>query len=342
MELTSQVIEEAEFSMARRGYDPEQVDEFLEKVGGAVDKQHAELVATRERLAEAERRAIEAERRLEEQPERVVQAGPAPGPDLEAVEAEAGRAATVRAAELTASAEAELATLQRTLLLAQKTADATVKDAKEEAARMIAAAEADAREAEATTRARILAEIAALDDNRKALADDVAILDGHITTRRRQLQGTIEDLQGLLEHPDRLSAPTPPTTSGVAAQRDVPAPRATPPAIDLSAGAEVEAPEPAAAAEPSPEPRAEMPRRSGDAPKLLTREDLDSGESPDDPADDAWSAFAPDDDDVDPGPPTQPVSSLGDLSAPRGDDDAYLAELRRAMLEEPTDEEPWR
>ena len=49
MELTSQVIEEAEFSMARRGYDPEQVDEFLEKVAVAVDKQHAELLATRER-----------------------------------------------------------------------------------------------------------------------------------------------------------------------------------------------------------------------------------------------------------------------------------------------------
>jgi DivIVA domain-containing protein len=334
MELTSHVIEEAEFSMARRGYDPEQVDEFLEKVAVAVDKQHAELLATRERLAEAEKRAIDAERRVDEQPERVVQAGPSPvaGPDVEAIEAEATRAATVRAAELTADAESELATLQRTLVLAQKTADATVKDAKEEAARMIAAAEADAKEAEATTRARILAEIAELDANRKALADDVSILDGHITARRRQLQGTIDDLKGLLENPDRLSEPTPPPTSGVAAQRDEPEAPAAPepaPAAEDRAGNDIDE------APAAREPEREAPRRSPETPQLLTREDVDEDDT-------AWRAFAPEGDDVDPGPPTQPVSSLGDLSAPASDDDAYLAELRRAMLEDPADEEPWR
>jgi DivIVA domain-containing protein len=334
MELTSHVIEEAEFSMARRGYDPEQVDEFLEKVAVAVDKQHAELLATRERLAEAEKRAIDAQRRVDEQPERVVQAGPSPaaGPDVEAIEAEATRAATARAAELTASAESELATLQRTLLLAQKTADATVKDAQEEAARMIAAAEADAKEAEATTRARILAEIAELDANRKALADDVSILDGHITARRRQLQGTIDDLKRLLENPDRLSEPAPPPTSGVAAKREEPAAPEPAPEADDRAGDDIDEAPPA----PSPEREREAPRRSPEAPpQLLTREDVDEDDT-------AWRAFAPEGDDVDPGPPTQPVSSLGDLSAPASDDDAYLAELRRAMLEDPADEEPWR
>ena len=331
MELTSHVIEEAEFSMARRGYDPEQVDEFLEKVAVAVDKQHAELVATRERVADAERRAIEAERRLEEQPERVVDAGPVvAGPDPEAIEADAVQAVAARTAQLTADAEAEMATLQRTLLLAQKTADATVKDAKEEAARMIAAAEADARDAEATTRARILAEIAELDDNRKKLADDVAILDGHITTRRRQLQGTIEDLKGLLEHPEKLSAPTAPATSGVEARREEPAPAPAAPAPAA----------PAPAAEAPADGPPEMPRRSGEAPQLVTREDVAPADDTDDAA---WSAFAPaDGDDVDPGPPTQPVSSLGDLGSSGGDDDAYLAELRRAMLEEPDDGENWR
>jgi len=338
MELTSHVIEEAEFSMARRGYDPEQVDEFLEKVAVAVDKQHAELLATRERLAEAEKRAIDAERRVDEQPERVVQAGPSPvaGPDVEAIEAEATRAATARAAELTASAESELATLQRTLVLAQKTADATVQDAKEEAARMIAAAEADAKEAEATTRARILAEIAELDANRKALADDVSILDGHITARRRQLQGTIDDLKGLLENPDRLSEPTSPPTSGVAAQRDEPEAPAAPAAPSPAPSAEDRAGNDIDEAPAAPEPEREAPRRAPEAPpQLLTREDVDEDDT-------AWRAFAPEGDDVDPGPPTQPVSSLGDLSAPASDDDAYLAELRRAMLEDPADEEPWR
>ena len=144
-------------------------------------------------------------------------------------------------------------------MLAQKTADATVKDAKEEAARMIAAAEADAKEAEATTRARILAEIAELDANRKALADDVSILDGHITARRRQLQGTIDDLKGLLENPDRLSEPTPPPTSGVAAQRDEPEAPAAPepaPAAEDRAGNDIDE------APAAREPEREAPRRS--------------------------------------------------------------------------------
>jgi hypothetical protein len=192
---------------------------------------------------------------------------------------------------------------------------------------MIAAAEADAKEAEATTRARILAEIAELDANRKALADDVSILDGHITARRRQLQGTIDDLKGLLENPDRLSEPTPPPTSGVAAQREEPQ---TPSAAEDRAGNDVDE------APAAPEPEREAPRRAPEAPpQLLTREDVDEDDT-------AWRAFAPEGDDVDAGPPTQPVSSLGDLSAPASDDDAYLAELRRAMLDDPADEEPWR
>jgi hypothetical protein len=37
------------------------------------------------------------------------------------------------------------------------------------------------------------------------------------------------------------------------------------------------------------------------------------------------------------------VASLGDLSSGSEGDDAYLAELRRAMLEEPEDDgEAWR
>ena len=115
MELTSEAINEAEFSMARRGYDPDQVDEFLEKLV-AVDKQSEALAEARERAWVAERRANEAERKLgrgagaggRRGPRRPASTRPEPGPRP-------------------SRAEAELETLQRTLVLAQKTADATIR-----------------------------------------------------------------------------------------------------------------------------------------------------------------------------------------------------------------------
>src|SRR5688500_10184171 len=82
MELTSKAINEAEFSMARKGYDPDQVDEFLEKLAVAVDKLSDALAEARSRATDAERRAADAERRASERAERVVEA-PAGDPAIE-------------------------------------------------------------------------------------------------------------------------------------------------------------------------------------------------------------------------------------------------------------------
>ena len=131
MDLTPQVINEVEFSMARRGYDPDQVDEFLEKVAVAVGEMNDRLGDLRNRLVAAERRAEEAAQRAASGPERVVQAAPAAG--------------------VSQAAEAELETLKRTLLLAQRTADAAVAEAEAEAKRILMTAEADARAAHEST-----------------------------------------------------------------------------------------------------------------------------------------------------------------------------------------------
>ena len=57
MDLTPQVINEVEFSMARRGYDPDQVDEFLEKVASKVEEANQRVAALRVRLVAPGRRA---------------------------------------------------------------------------------------------------------------------------------------------------------------------------------------------------------------------------------------------------------------------------------------------
>ena len=322
MELTSQAINEAEFSMARRGYDPDQVDEFLEKLAVAVDKQNEALAEARERASMAERRANEAERKLTERPERVVDVAQAE----EAAEAEVSG----RSAQLTAAAEAELETLQRTLLLAQKTADATIKDAEEEARRMIAKAQEDARAAEEDTRTRLLEEIAKLDADRAALQGDVEAFEGHLAGQRRNVEGTISDLQRLLSDPARLHAAEAPKPSAV--EVDEPGSESDDEPTGAHAAPGVSFAEAAGAVAPP----ASVPA-DGD---LAERGDDDSSGEPGGDSggdDEAWARFVPEGDDVDSGPPTQPVLRLDDLdaaSSPGEGDDAYLSELRKAMLDD--------
>ncbi len=74
--------------------------------------------------------------------------------------AEPVRPAGPSPAEVSARAEAELETLKRTLVLAQKTADATIREAEEEARRMIVKAERDAEARRGRHPSRLLEEIA--------------------------------------------------------------------------------------------------------------------------------------------------------------------------------------
>ncbi len=282
MELTPQVINEVEFSMARRGYDPDQVDEFLEKVAVAVGELHNRVGELRERVTAAERRAAEIEQRGGERPERVP-AGPS-------------------AAEMSAAAEAELETLKRTLLLAQRTADAAVREAEEDARRILNEAEAAARAAHESTRRAVMDEVAALEATRDALKVDVETLETAIGSQRMRLQGAVSDLARLLDEPSRLGAVEPPALSAPEAH-----------AVEVTAPA----------AEQAPAADAEPPVFSA----VLAEEDDDE----------AWARFSAPEEEIDLGPSTEPVLRLDRLeetATDNPDDDAYLTELRKAMLED--------
>lgn len=140
-------IPEIRFDEELRGYNKHQVDRVLENLAPLAD----EVDALVERLSEAERRAAAAEARLMES------GGPAPTPAPPTMPA--------------ASTEGFDETLSKTLLLAQRTADATVQEAQEEAARIRAEAESEAT----TTREAVDAEAAAMrqaaDEERAASID---------------------------------------------------------------------------------------------------------------------------------------------------------------------------
>src|SRR5438874_1465913 len=162
MELTPQQLCDVEFSEQWRGYNRDQVDDFIERVAEAVSTLQDRLRKMTERAVRAEQRSLEG--------------------------SEADGAA------------------RRTLVLAQRTADATVAEAKETAARLIAQAQEEARAiilaaetanesmpaAEPTARAAI----ADLEVHRSRLQADVAALESHVTDRRAR----IKDLLGELQH----------------------------------------------------------------------------------------------------------------------------------------------
>ncbi len=117
MDVTPKLLEDVEFRAVFRGYDPEEVDDFLERVAVAFAQLHERLRDATEQVESANSRTARAEARARESSD---------GDD----------------------------TLRRTLVLAQRTADAAIKEAEESAAAIVAAAEDQARQHYAATEER--------------------------------------------------------------------------------------------------------------------------------------------------------------------------------------------
>ena len=312
MDLTTELLDNAAFREAKRGYNTQDVDEFIEQVKVDYGNHDAMVREARQRAEAAEARVADAERR--------------------AVEAAERASATSDADE----------TLKRTLVLAQRTADAAIKEAEEQASRTLTSAQdqaarllADAQEATARARAeaeseaqraqeeartRVLAELRELEAARDQLHTDVDNLERHLEEQRDRVRLTTRELQRLLDDPASLREVAMPVLADVV----VPESAAPAPSVEPDAG-----PEPAL--EPQPEPAAEDP--SAWTP--------DDDVWQDDPAPAATPPPSPayaDADDT--GPDTEAVDVLDERDA---DDDAYLAELRKAMTDEsplgPRDEE---
>ena len=322
MDITPQVINEVEFHQRMRGYDPDEVDDFLERVATAVSQLQEQIGEARETAAMADRRAAEAERRASSRP---------PGPAQEPL------GSGPSPAELSAAAEAELETLKRTLVLAQRTADAAIKEAEEQAAKTMASAaaqadelarkateearrvvtnaEGEARKAQEDTRRRLLQEVGSLQAARDTLRTDVTALERYLDDQRTKLRGSIGELQRVLDDPHRLRPSPVPETSPIVLPDE----------------------EPDASAAPAPRSPSDRPAATDADPSAVFESHIAEGgvEPADHPPveDGAWARFGPELDDG--GPATRPILRNDDLAAGGDiDDDAYLAELRKAMLDD--------
>ena len=347
MDVTPQVINEVEFHQKMRGYDPDEVDDFLERVAVAVEQ-------FQERVRAAEQRAVAAERKLAELEERGPVTAPAAASPLNEVD--------------------ETETIRRTLVLAQRTADAAVKEAEEEARQKLQAAqdqvqrlyseaqdrarklvidaEAEARKTTEETRQRLVTEVQALEEARDALRADQGILERHMDEQRLRLRSSIGELQRLLDDPGRLRVAPPPDISDA----KMPELREPPVTVLDDAGPfdqeldEEDGARPDAAiidlGDQAREPAAtndELLRGATERPVTggvtFTPPDEGDGDGDTEPTardggnvavsaqdDEAWQRFANTDLD---GPPTMALSTA---DAPS--EDAYLSELRKAMLDD--------
>lgn len=247
MELTPELLLEAKFGPARRGYDMAEVDDFLERCAEGLDVLLARLKSEFERAENAEARlaALEAGGAAEPVDATIIEA-PAPAPASE--EPEPAPAAETRAP----APEPAVDEPMRILVHAERTAEAAIADARAEAERIRAEAESvasqqrseaenmlatakaeaeeEARRAGEETKRSIQAEVLALRRDRDGLSDDVRALRRWLDEQRTRMRSTARELQRLVEDPSALQDVAPPEMSEptVDVTDDEPSPSAPP------------------------------------------------------------------------------------------------------------------
>jgi DivIVA domain-containing protein len=209
MELTPTQVTAATFRTVRKGFDPDEVTSFLERAARALEEAQQQATAMEARARAAVARLQEVTAAAEAAPAAAEPSGlPAPGP---------GEPVTLRVA----ADDAE--TITRTLLLAQRSADAAVAEARAEAERLLSEALSAKLMEDARTEARKLSEaerlaaeneVQALVARREFLVGDVDQLEQFLIDQRERLRAAARQIEALCERvPAGLGKVRPPVLS---------------------------------------------------------------------------------------------------------------------------------
>jgi DivIVA domain-containing protein len=230
MDELSPLFQDIEFRERLRGYDVAEVDAYVGRVARAVAAAQGRITELQQRVAAAEARELQ-------------------------------RLAAIDSEETASTETVSTEAVSRVLVLAQRTADAAVAEAQEEASelleracadaaaarseadeyasRVLAEAETDRRratadaevaaaEAIAHERDRATEAIAELDQYRAFLAEDIEILERHLAECRSVLATSLSGLADLLDSPEAFRAPAVPALSGAVAPATLDAPARRP------------------------------------------------------------------------------------------------------------------
>jgi len=203
-----------EFRLGLKGYNVDEVDEYLDKAAQEAEGLQEHVRQLNERLRQASERIAQLERDKRAAP----------------VAAEADEGAAAASADAAALSDE---TLQRTLLLAQKFVDQTKRESEAEAAAVvahaeetartaIAAAEATASQLQAESHQKLREEVSRLETTRTELATDVESMARHLESERNRLRGALSEI---LKWVDENVQPAN-SLMGVKPKQAPPAPRA--------------------------------------------------------------------------------------------------------------------
>ncbi len=280
MEDSPVLVSSVEFDEVKRGYDPEQVDNYLREVGGAVTKLKSMLREAVERAEAADARVAETLRTKAAAESQLAEAA-----ERQAALMSALAAAEERLANPPEDEEAEA--LRKMLMLAQRTADNAVEEAQASAKNIVADARTKAAEvvADAETRAeRLLIEaqkvadelikektgalvlqVRELERRRDDLFGDVQSLVDHLNDHRQRLHDAVAHMHSLLDSPVGLRADGLPDLRTLAGESTVADRIAEMEAAEAAPAAPAPAPATPAPA-PAPAPPAPVARAAEPAP----------------------------------------------------------------------------
>lgn len=283
MELTPDLLLEAKFSPAKRGYSMPEVDDFLERCAEGLDVLLDRLKSEFERAERAE--AALAERPTvaapvvearspepEPEPEPVVEPEPAPEP----------------------ATAVDVDEPMRVLVMAERTAEAAIREAKDEAERIRgeaesvanrqrseaerllttarADAEAEAHRASESARREIDRELTALRNDRDGLNSDVRNLQRWLDEQRGRMRTTVREMNRLIDDPTALrELPIPDGTSTSDDSAE------TPPEASTDASGSVSMPSEAAATD-DPWDSSSADAGAGEPTRAVPAVDVDSAE----------------------------------------------------------------
>jgi len=217
MEMSPAQITEATFRTVRRGYDPDEVHTFLAEVAAALEESRQQATAMEARARAAVARLQDATSAEPAEPDSAAPPSSTTTPEIHVPVAEAE-------------------TISRTLLLAQKTADSTVAEARAEAdrimneatteaettidstremsAKLLEDAQTEARRASEAERVAAENEVEALVARREFLVGDVDQLERFLIDQRDRLQGAARQIEALCDRvPEGLGSVRPPVLS---------------------------------------------------------------------------------------------------------------------------------
>jgi len=280
---TPHLLTDVRFSVSRKGYDPDEVDNFLERVSAAVAQLQDKLRQATSTAETAEARAADAVRNESRLQARIseLETGVAPTPTPAVV-------APIRSVD--PSIDAEQAS--SVLVMAQRTADATINEARTNAAQMLTESEVEASRILSAAKVQADEALRDLDNVRRELAADNAALEAFLAEQRAVIANGLSRIQAVIDDPAALRVGTPPVEF------------ASPAAI-----------------EPAPAPVAPVRVQEPEVFQPVLADD--SGWSPESPS---AGLFA--DNDADSGPATAAVPVLDDDFLAEDDDDADAA-MRR-------------